>query len=120
MPALTPEALHQAGLPDNVYELLVQELSWGDLAPGSPLSIDGLSRQLGVSPTPVREALARLEATGMVTREARRGYRVAPPMSDEEASYLAQKSNGAPRHPASHATFCLLRIALFFLAQQYP
>lgn len=48
---------------------------------GTPLSIDGLASFLGVSPTPVREALARLEATGLVRREARRGYRVSPPMS---------------------------------------
>jgi DNA-binding GntR family transcriptional regulator len=48
------------------------------LAPGSPLNIEGLARVLGVSPTPVREALARIESEGLVDREPRRGYTVAP------------------------------------------
>lgn len=40
------------------------------------------------SPTPVREALAHLEATGLVTREALRGYRVAPPLTAEQLDQL--------------------------------
>jgi DNA-binding GntR family transcriptional regulator len=39
-----------------------------DLLPGHPLSIDELSRKLGVSPTPVREALTRLMSDGLVER----------------------------------------------------
>lgn len=64
--------------------MLLDMLSWGRFEPDAPLSIDGLAHQMGVSPTPVREALARLESTGLVRRTARRGYRVAPPMSHEQ------------------------------------
>lgn len=71
---------HKA-LPDNVYDVLLGMLSRGHWEPGAQLSIDKLAQTLGVSQTPVREALVRLEATGLVRREARRGYRVAPPMS---------------------------------------
>jgi len=79
-PELSKRISHKT-LPDSVYEVLFEELSMGKWEAGTPLSIDGLASFLGVSPTPVREALARLEATGLVRREARRGYRVSPPMS---------------------------------------
>lgn len=82
--------IKRAGLPDDVYEILLAELSWGNLEAGSTLSIDGLSRRLGVSQTPVREALARLEATGLVSRQARQGYRVAPPLTDGQMLELLE------------------------------
>lgn len=71
-------------LADQVYTEILARLMDGKLASGDPLSIDGTARDLGVSPTPVREALARLEATGMVVRAALRGYRVAPVLSHDE------------------------------------
>ena len=71
-------------LPDDVYDAILHMLLWGSLEPEAQLSIDKLAASLGVSPTPVREALARLEHTGLVKREARRGYRVAPPMSTSQ------------------------------------
>ncbi|WP_422742055.1 GntR family transcriptional regulator [Mycobacterium sp. WMMD1722] len=63
-------------LVDQVYERLMELLLDGTLNSGDPISIDGTARHLGVSPTPVREALARLESTGNVIRVAMRGYRV--------------------------------------------
>lgn len=71
-------------LADQVYTEILARLMDGKLESGDPLSIDGTARDLGVSPTPVREALARLEATGMVVRAALRGYRVAPVLSHDE------------------------------------
>jgi DNA-binding GntR family transcriptional regulator len=62
----------------------------GKLEPGTPVSIDGMARDLGVSPTPIREALARLEATGMVARIALKGYRVAPLFMTEELGKLME------------------------------
>lgn len=75
-------------LSDQVYEAILAQLMDGQLKSGDQISIDGTSRQLGVSPTPVREALARLEATGLVRRAALRGYRVPPLMSQEEIGEL--------------------------------
>jgi len=60
----------------------------GRLEPGATVSIDGTARELDVSPTPVREALARLEHTGMVLRVALKGYRVAPLFSREDYANL--------------------------------
>jgi DNA-binding GntR family transcriptional regulator len=75
-------------LADDVYESILSAVVDGQLQPGAAVSIDGVARELGVSPTPVREALARLEATRMVHRVALKGYRVAPLLSAAELSSL--------------------------------
>ncbi|SDD39706.1 GntR family transcriptional regulator [Auraticoccus monumenti] len=72
------------GLRDHVYERILELLLSGELEPGARLAIDTIARELAVSPTPVREALVHLERTGLVTREALKGYRVAPPLSEGE------------------------------------
>ncbi|MGB3257785.1 MAG: GntR family transcriptional regulator [Ornithinimicrobium sp.] len=81
-----PDAPRRSMLADPVYEQLVEQMLDGALAPGDAISIDGTARALGVSPTPVREALARLESTGSVARIALRGYRVADLPSAQEMS----------------------------------
>jgi DNA-binding GntR family transcriptional regulator len=58
------------------YKILDQLISFG-LSPGDHLSIDGLSVQLGMSQTPVRSALIRLEVEGMVGRRHNSGFKVA-------------------------------------------
>jgi DNA-binding GntR family transcriptional regulator len=50
----------------------------GQLEAGAPQSIDRLGRELGVSSTPVREALLSLRGEGFITFEPRRGFRVSP------------------------------------------
>lgn len=80
--------LERKALRDGVQDAVLEMLLDSHLEPGSPLSIDGLARQLGVSPTPVREALVGLERTGLVSRAALKGYRVAPPLSREQLDEL--------------------------------
>lgn len=80
--------LERRVLRDSAYDLLLDMLLNGSLAPDVNLSIDGLSRKLGVSPTPIREALVNLEHTGLVTRAPLRGYRVAPPFTAEQVGQL--------------------------------
>jgi DNA-binding GntR family transcriptional regulator len=77
-------------LADHVYEELLASLMDGRLEPGAAVSIDGTARELDVSPTPVREALARLEHTGMVRRVALKGYRVAPVFTREDFADLME------------------------------
>jgi len=55
---------------------------------GSSLNIDKLARDLSVSQTPIREALARLESTGLVRRAALKGYHVAPLYTERELADL--------------------------------
>jgi len=49
----------------------------GRLTPGEPLLLIPLSTQMGLSTTPVREALVRLKSEGLVEGDARRTFRVA-------------------------------------------
>lgn len=80
--------VRRTALSDHVFDEILALLIDGRLAADTSLNIDGLARQLDVSPTPVREALARLEATGMVRRVALRGYFVAPEPSAQELADL--------------------------------
>ncbi|MEM1100754.1 MAG: GntR family transcriptional regulator [Pseudomonadota bacterium] len=57
-------------------EALRQLIFRGELAPGSDHLEAELADQLGMSRTPVREALTKLEAQGLVTIRPRRGARV--------------------------------------------
>lgn len=61
-------------LADDVYDILRDGLITRRIAPGSRLNLDQLARELHVSNTPVRQALARLESEGLVTKEAYRGF----------------------------------------------
>jgi DNA-binding GntR family transcriptional regulator len=55
----------------------------GDIPPGTVLRQEQLSEQYSVSRTPVREALRRLAALGLVSFEPNRGVRVRAPSLEE-------------------------------------
>jgi DNA-binding GntR family transcriptional regulator len=75
-------------LVDEVYEILRQMVMDKTVSPASRLNIDALARELQVSPTPVREALVRLEADGLVTKRPLTGYSVAPLLDARALSEL--------------------------------
>jgi len=52
---------------DQVFELLRQHIVTGELRPNQRLVESEIAKELGVSRTPVREALKRLEVTGYVS-----------------------------------------------------
>jgi DNA-binding GntR family transcriptional regulator len=87
MATRTPQLARKV-LRDDVHDALLEMLMTQQLAPGQSLSIDSLARQLGVSPTPVREALVELEHTGLVTRAALKGYTVTSPLSERQMGEL--------------------------------
>src|SRR5580692_12488086 len=69
MPLRTPlQDSGAATTADAAYQALRQGILQGDLAPGERLRSDALANDLRVSRTPVREALRKLEAEGLVER----------------------------------------------------
>ncbi|GHA19019.1 GntR family transcriptional regulator [Devosia pacifica] len=65
-------------LGDEVYNSVYAWLMSQKIQPGSRISIDNLARELGVSHTPVREALSRLEAQGLIVKTHLIGFSAAP------------------------------------------
>ena len=58
---------------EKIYRLLRERIIFGDYAPGSRIEIKQLTRELEVSPQPVKEALFRLSGEGFITILQRRG-----------------------------------------------
>lgn len=56
--------LDQSKLRETAYQVLRDAFTRGDFAPGDVLNLKGLAEQLGISLTPVREAVRRLVAEG--------------------------------------------------------
>ncbi|MHA7776546.1 GntR family transcriptional regulator [Roseibium sp. M-1] len=63
---------------DNAYDRLKAEILNGELPPGFQAPEPDIASRLGMSRTPVREALIRLEADGLVDLVPRRGAKVLP------------------------------------------
>lgn len=66
---------------------LVERLLSGDLEPGSQLNETQLTEELGVSRTPLREALLQLEFEGLLRSTPGKGFSVAP-LEEEEVVAL--------------------------------
>src|SRR5437764_2714222 len=68
---------------DDIAVVIEEAIVSGELAPGSVLRQEQLSERFQVSRTPVREALRRLAALGLVSFEPNRGVRVRTLSRDE-------------------------------------
>lgn len=73
-----PRAVRREQLSDEVAGRLRADIMTGVLRPGTFIRLDETAAQLGVSITPVREALRTLRGEGMVTLEPHRGHVVVP------------------------------------------
>ncbi len=71
-----PQVARAGSLSEQVYQALRQSIGDGRLAPGSRITERQLATALDVSPTPVREALSKLEHEGLVERSDSRRLRV--------------------------------------------
>src|SRR5688500_15689005 len=69
--------LQAASLPDLAYDHLRDAILTGEFKDGADLPQEEIAARLGVSRLPVREALRRLDAEGLVVLRPRRGYVVA-------------------------------------------
>jgi DNA-binding GntR family transcriptional regulator len=70
-------------LSDQAYRVLRKAITEGELAAGERITERSLAQRLGVSPTPIREALRRLEHERLIKRVGGRGVEVVSP-SDRE------------------------------------
>jgi DNA-binding GntR family transcriptional regulator len=76
---------------DRVYAALRERIVAGEIPPNERLHQEALAEELGVSRTPLREALARLAADGLVELAPNRGARVASVRAEDmEAAYEAR------------------------------
>ncbi|KUK42218.1 MAG: Transcriptional regulator, GntR family, partial [Thermovirga lienii] len=63
---LHKEQIMTKSLREQVYDYLRRKLNAGELKPGAFLNLNELSARLGISKTPLREALIQLELEGFV------------------------------------------------------
>lgn len=68
--------ISQTTLADQVYQAVRDRILSGDLGPGEYIREQDLSNAMGVSRTPVREALGRLASESFLERIPHRGFRV--------------------------------------------
>jgi DNA-binding GntR family transcriptional regulator len=73
----------EAALVDRLAATIQARVLSGEFASGSRLRQESLATEFGVSRTPVREALRKLQAAGVVQLEPRRGARVRGPTARE-------------------------------------
>jgi DNA-binding GntR family transcriptional regulator len=78
-----PSLPSRTSVGEDVYEALLTQLITLRIAPGDRIAVDALVRDFGVSQTPIRAALIRLEAEGLVVRKYNSGYNAAPIPSSE-------------------------------------
>lgn len=77
-------------LSDETYETIRSMLLTHEIKPGERVNIDSIARQLDVSQTPVREALARLESDELVVKQPLRGYAATQVLSVKQLDDLFQ------------------------------
>lgn len=86
--AAAPTILDVSSLREQVYAYLRSEINQGRILPGSFINLKKISKQLGISTTPLRDAIIQLECEGFVTILPRRGVRVKRLTLDEIEEYL--------------------------------
>ncbi len=70
--------IHRVPLGEQVYREILDLVHLGEFPPGARVRDTALAARLGVSRTPVREALLRLTREGVLAAETGRGFSVRP------------------------------------------
>lgn len=86
---LAPLGTSEGRRAEQVMEAVRTALDTGVMRPGVKYSVYQLADALGVSRTPVRDALLRLEEVGLIRFEARQGFRILLPDAKEIADIFA-------------------------------
>lgn len=99
-----PEA-ENTTIPDRIFSLIKEAIVEGDIPAGSKISEPELARSYGISRGPLREAIGRLEACGLVVRRPNVGARVVTLSSSQliEIFHVREALEGmAARLAAKH------------------
>ncbi len=84
--------INSSTLREQAYQTIKEAILRNELLPDTVLSIDALADELGTSQTPVREALARLSADGLIDCEPHKQPRVSSIATDEiQQAYQTRK-----------------------------
>src|SRR6201987_3314616 len=75
LPTSQPEMRHRT-MAEYALEQLREAIIMGELPAGTPLRLDELARSLGLSVSPIREAVRQLEALGLAKHVPHQGARV--------------------------------------------
>ncbi|WP_424811633.1 GntR family transcriptional regulator [Roseococcus sp. YIM B11640] len=97
----------QIGRGQEAYERVREAIRDGSLPPGVRLTETDLAARFGVSRTPIRQAIARLEAEGLLTHEPRRGLSVTRHDHAQMVELYAMREileGAAARLAAQHAS----------------
>jgi DNA-binding GntR family transcriptional regulator len=81
--------INSTTLRKQVYEILREDIRSGLLRPGQAIKLDEIAERLGISRTPLREALLQLELEGFVTIKPRSGI-VVRPLTEADIRHLYQ------------------------------
>lgn len=76
------------GYAEEVFEIIRADIMSLRIPPDTRILIESLVRELGVSQTPIREALSMLEAMGLVTKKHFVGYCSAPQLNRKQLDEL--------------------------------
>jgi DNA-binding GntR family transcriptional regulator len=85
------ETAPRTPLKEEIFEVLHAKIVGGEVSPGEWLRQEDIATQLGVSMTPVREALDLLVSVGLAERVPYRGVRVPEPSGEEIAEAYAMR-----------------------------
>ena len=88
LPAQDRKVQRTHGFVEEVFAIIRADIMSLRILPDARISIDQLARELGVSQTPIREALSMLEAIGLVTRRHHAGYWSAPQLTRQQIDDL--------------------------------
>jgi len=80
--------IKRQGLVEEVYKLIRADIMSLRIPPDSRILVDSLVRDLGVSQTPIREALSMLEGVGLVSKKHFIGYCTAPTLNRRQFDEL--------------------------------
>lgn len=105
----------------SVYNELRQAIINGQLKPGGRLREVDLASMLGVSRTPVREAIKRLESEGLASYVSSRGAMVSEPTQQQAVELYAMREileGAAARFAAQHAYPAEVQLLEYFLTAE--